>query len=157
MFITIRHSVCSFKSKSPFPAIMHMLENYIALLHVHSLGWNFLKGWILITTKASWLWYWDLILSYNLCLVTQIHSFQHPLLVCSGCPSRSILLYLGGAAGGGYAQVIPMEEVKHTYTHCSLAGINRASKAPNMQRPIKTIFCSKVTDPLSQDTIFPQY
>lgn len=156
MFITTRYSICSFKSQSYFPHNAHVRKLYcIALLH--SLGWKFLKGWILITTKASWLQYWDLILSYNLCLVTQIHSFQHPLLVCSGCPSRSIVLYLGGAAGGGYAQVIPMEEVKHRHTHCSLAGIKKASKAPNMQRPIKTIFCSKVTDPLSQDTIFPQY
>lgn len=51
---------------------------------------------------------------YILCLVTQIHQVQHSLLVCSGRLSLSNLMYLGGAAGGGYAQVIPMEEVKHT-------------------------------------------
>lgn len=37
------------------------------------------------------------------------------LLVCSGGLSLSNLLYLGGAAGGGYAQVIPMEEVPHAH------------------------------------------
>lgn len=38
------------------------------------------------------------------------------------------LLYLGGAAGGGYAQVIPMEEVKHTDTLIA-PRIKKASKA----------------------------
>lgn len=49
-------------------------------------------------------------------LVAQIHQVQHSLLVCSGHLSLSSLMYPGGAAGGGYAQVIPMEEVKHTHT-----------------------------------------
>lgn len=50
---------------------------------------------------------------------------QSPLLSIPPCVSLSCLaasdcatssVYLGGAAGGGYAQVIPMEEVRHTDT-----------------------------------------
>lgn len=56
---------------------------------------------------------------YIFCLIKQLHEGLHSLLVCSGRLSLSNLLYLGGAAGGGYAQVIPMEEVKHTHSNCS--------------------------------------
>lgn len=70
-----------------------------------------------------------LIMFYILSLVPQIHQVQHSLLVGSSHLSLSTLLYLGGAAGGGYAQVIPMEEVKHTHSNFSLAGNKKGFKS----------------------------